>query len=45
MTKGRKSLKPFKRLCRKCEQIFQPTGYYEEVCDKCSKPKNNWRKK
>lgn len=38
-----------KRICKRCNKKFTPTGRYDLICDKCTKPrgygKTNWGKK
>lgn len=31
----------FKRICRKCNEVFQPNGKYEKLCIKCRKEIKN----
>jgi len=31
----------FKKPCRKCEKIFQPTGKFQKICSNCSEKGGN----
>ena len=29
----------FKKPCKKCEKLFQPTGKFQKICNECKKTK------
>ena len=33
--------KLFKRPCRRCEEIYQPVGKYQDICPKCNRQARN----
>lgn len=37
--------KPFKRHCKFCDTLFQPTGRKNKVCDECKKKQNDAKRK
>jgi len=38
-----KTPKPFKKFCRDCEELFQPTGRFQKYCIECQKKRQGGR--
>jgi len=32
-----KKIMPFKKPCKRCDKKFQPTSYFNKICDECKK--------
>ena len=36
---------PYIRPCRRCDELFKPTGKYQRICDECNLVDERWKKK